>query len=64
MLLAVQVLLFLFALLRILRAAFTNYPFEKFGWIVDVGGGNASLRLRVLERHPVMRAPDCSSRAF
>jgi hypothetical protein len=33
-----------------------NYPFEKFGWIVDVGGGNGSLLLPVLERHPVMRA--------
>ena len=31
----------------------TNYPFEKFGWIVDVGGGNGSLLLPVLERHPV-----------
>src|SRR5262244_629377 len=34
----------------------TNYPFEKFGWIVDVGGGNGSLLLPILERHPVMRA--------
>ena len=34
----------------------TYYPFEKFGWIVDVGGGNGSLLLPVLERHPVMRA--------
>jgi hypothetical protein len=34
----------------------TNYPFEKFGWIVDVGGCNGSLLLPVLERHPVMRA--------
>ena len=34
----------------------TNYPFEKFGWIVDVGGGNGSLLLPVLERHPAMRA--------
>jgi hypothetical protein len=34
----------------------TNYPFEKFGWIVDVGGGNGSLLLRVLERHPAIRA--------
>jgi len=33
-----------------------NYPFEKFGWIVDVGGGNGSLLLPVLERHPAMRA--------
>jgi precorrin-6B methylase 2 len=34
----------------------TNYAFEKFGWIVDVGGGNGSLLLPVLERHPMMRA--------
>src|SRR5215831_18264312 len=34
----------------------TSYPFEKFGWIVDVGGGNGSLLLPVLERRPVMRA--------
>jgi orsellinic acid C2-O-methyltransferase len=34
----------------------TNYPFEKFGWIVDVGGGNGSLLLPVLQRHPVVRA--------
>ena len=34
----------------------TNYPFEKFGWIVDVGGGNGSLLLPVLGRHPAMRA--------
>lgn len=33
----------------------TNYPFEKFGWIVDVGGGNGSLLLPVLERNPAMR---------
>jgi hypothetical protein len=34
----------------------TNYPFEKFAWLVDVGGGNGSLLLPVLKRHPVMRA--------
>ena len=34
----------------------THYPFEKFDWIVDVGGGNGSLLLPVLERHPTMRA--------
>src|SRR5215469_4529494 len=34
----------------------TNYPFEKFGWIVDVGGGNGSLLLPVLKRYPAMRA--------
>jgi hypothetical protein len=33
----------------------TNYPFEKFGWIVDVGGGNGSLLLPVVERHPAIR---------
>src|SRR6516162_4342136 len=33
----------------------TSYPFEKFGWIVDVGGGNGSLLLPVVERHPAMR---------
>jgi hypothetical protein len=33
-----------------------HYPFEKFDWIVDVGGGNGSLLLPVLERHPTMRA--------
>src|SRR4030095_8221185 len=30
----------------------TNYPFEQFDWIVDVGGGNGSLLLPVLGRHP------------
>jgi hypothetical protein len=33
----------------------SNYPFEKFDWIVDVGGGNGALLLPVLERHPTMR---------
>ena len=33
----------------------SNYPFEKFNWIVDVGGGNGALLLPVLERHPTMR---------
>jgi 16S rRNA G1207 methylase RsmC len=33
----------------------TNYPFEQFGWIVDVGGGNGSLLLPVVEHHPAMR---------
>ena len=32
-----------------------SYPFEKFDWIVDVGGGNGSLLLPVAERHPSMR---------
>lgn len=33
----------------------TNYPFEKFRWIVDVGGGNGSLLLPVAECYPAMR---------
>jgi orsellinic acid C2-O-methyltransferase len=33
-----------------------HYPFEQFAWIVDVGGGNGSLLLPMLERHPAMRA--------
>src|SRR5215475_12259703 len=33
----------------------TNYPFEKFGWVVDVGGGNGSLLLPLVERQPGMR---------
>jgi O-methyltransferase/methyltransferase family protein len=33
----------------------THYPFENFGWIVDVGGGNGSLLLPFVERHPAMR---------
>ncbi len=32
-----------------------HYPFEKFGWIIDVGGGNGALLLPMLERHPTMR---------
>lgn len=32
-----------------------TYPFQKFNWIVDVGGGNGALLLPVLERHPTMR---------
>jgi orsellinic acid C2-O-methyltransferase len=38
------------------RQLTTNYPFEKFNWIVDVGGGNGALLLPVLEHHPAMRA--------
>ena len=34
----------------------THYPFENYGWIVDVGGGNGALLLPVLARHPTMRA--------
>lgn len=33
----------------------THYPFGNYGWIVDVGGGNGSLLLPVLERHQAMR---------
>ena len=33
----------------------TNYPFESFNWIVDVGGGNGALLLPVAERHPEVR---------
>jgi len=33
----------------------TSYSFEKFARIVDVGGGNGSLLLPVLERNPAMR---------
>jgi O-methyltransferase/methyltransferase family protein len=36
-------------------ALITNYPFERFEWIVDVGGGDGSLLLPVLEGHPEMR---------
>ena len=38
------------------RQLTTRYPFEKFNWIVDVGGGNGGLLLPVLERHPHLRA--------
>lgn len=33
----------------------TSYPFEQFGWIVDVGGGNGSLLLPVAQRNLAMR---------
>jgi O-methyltransferase domain len=33
----------------------TEYPFGEFGWIVDIGGGNGSLLLPILERHSAMR---------
>lgn len=36
-------------------AVATHYPFEGFGWIVDVGGGNGALLLSILERHPGLR---------
>jgi hypothetical protein len=32
-------------------AIVTNYPFESFRWIIDVGGGNGALLLSILERH-------------
>lgn len=32
-----------------------EYPFGRFGWIVDIGGGIGSLLLPILERHPAMR---------
>jgi hypothetical protein len=34
----------------------THYLFGNYQWIVDVGGGNGSLLLPVLARHPAMRA--------
>jgi orsellinic acid C2-O-methyltransferase len=37
-------------------ALISHYPFGNFKWIVDVGGGNGSLLLSVLARHPTMRA--------
>jgi hypothetical protein len=33
----------------------THYPFNNYNWIVDVAGGNGSLLLPVLQRHPTMR---------
>jgi len=32
-----------------------EYPFGEFGWIVDIGGGNGSLLLPILNRHSTMR---------
>ena len=32
-----------------------EYPFGQFGWIIDVGGGNGSLLLPIVERYPTMR---------
>jgi hypothetical protein len=37
-------------------ALIAHYPFEKYGWIVDVGGGNGALLMPVLARHPGVRA--------
>lgn len=37
-------------------ALIAHYPFERYGSIVDVGGGNGSLLMPVLARHPDMRA--------
>ncbi len=36
-------------------ALITHYPFENYGWVVDVGGGNGALLLPVAARHPTMR---------
>jgi len=33
----------------------THYPFHNYNWIVDVAGGNGSLLLPVVLRHPTMR---------
>src|SRR5215469_4444157 len=33
-----------------------EYRFGQFGWIIDIGGGNGSFLLRILERHPEMRS--------
>ena len=32
-----------------------DYPFANFRWIIDVGGGNGSLLIPILERHPAVR---------
>jgi DNA-binding HxlR family transcriptional regulator len=32
-----------------------HYPLDEFGWIIDVGGGNGSLLIPILERHLAMR---------
>lgn len=37
-------------------ALIAHYPFERYGWTVDVGGGNGALLMPVLARHPGMRA--------
>jgi orsellinic acid C2-O-methyltransferase len=37
-------------------ALISHYPFGNYKWIVDVGGGNGSLLLSVLARHPTIRA--------
>ena len=37
-------------------ALIVHYPFERYGWTVDVGGGNGALLMPVLARHPGMRA--------
>ncbi|MEO3470980.1 methyltransferase [Roseomonas sp. CAU 1739] len=37
-------------------ALVAHYPFGDYRWIVDVGGGNGSLLMPVLARHPALRA--------
>ena len=36
-------------------AVATSYPFNEFGWIVDVGGGNGALLLAILAKNPQTR---------
>jgi hypothetical protein len=45
-----------------------HYLFGNFGWVVDVGGGNGTLLLSILEHHPEMRGtifelPDVAAQA-
>jgi len=36
-------------------AVATSYPYEGFGWIVDIGGGSGALLLSILKQHADMR---------
>jgi predicted transcriptional regulator len=50
------------------KAMLDAYDFSKFGTLVDVGGGNGSLLLATLQRHPALRGvlfdrPDVIERA-